>query len=60
MYVILKSNGVNLDLIEEIVGHSNKNISETRSRYTLPYELNAKYRAISLLNLDNIIDSFIN
>ena len=52
----MKSKEVNLDLIEEIVGHSNKNVSETRSRYTLPYELNSKMKAISLINLSDIID----
>ena len=52
----MKSKEVNLDLIEEIVGHSNKNVSETRSRYTLPYELNSKMEAISLINMSDIID----
>ena len=52
----LKSKEVNIDVIEEIAGHSNKNSSETRNRYTLPYELSIKYKAISLLDFNLIID----
>ena len=52
----LKAKEINIDLIEEITGHINGGASQTRTRYTLPYELGIKNKTLSKLNFDSIID----
>ena len=52
----LKTKEINIDLIEEITGHINGGASQTRTRYTLPYELGIKNKTLSMLNFDSIID----
>jgi len=52
----LKQKMVNLDLIEEIAGHSGGKQSETRDRYTQQYALQLKYDALLKLDFDSVID----